>query len=219
MNPDEEEFQVSSREYEFYRQIFPHPFSPFAVAKMQYDRAIERFPERFNMSKIGEIFDAWNSALRSPLTYRDLDSMAESRHILYTYDNLTYRSTCWKSRYTLKTSIEEIMQLDIKLSNDGYLYKPSRDLRTTKRNIKRHDNTSTWCILDRSEAQWFRPLIAFAKKFFGIERVKFKVFYNFESERIDFKAFDNPNSRSLAITFEPGGPFVDFEDGWLESDD
>jgi hypothetical protein len=65
-----------------------------------------------------------------------------------------------------------------------------------------------WALLDTHKyaPKEFGSLLDFAYKWLDAPELSFKIAYNFEYSRIDFKAFDNANNRQVTIGFEPGYP-------------
>jgi hypothetical protein len=134
------------------------------------------------------------------------------------------------------------LDLNIKLANDGFLYKHESSFSTTATGITNSlflsllafncfyysiifiiiigqttHKFSDWALLDKKYEYAFAPLLKFARAWLGLERVKYQIRYNFVHRRIDFKAYDDANKRQLTITFEPGHPeSMDTEDYWVE---
>lgn len=179
-----------------------------------------------SISKNIEIFNAWENVGQHFLPpVAELQGISEKKgygHVLYEYDKLIYKSTIngllvnFMEKEKEKMVKKTIKYLVIKLSNDGFLYPLTEEFKIFKNGIKRHGYTSTWALLDRSEiTKHFLPLCNFAKKILETKRLVYKVFYSFEEDKIDFKAYDNERNLVVEITFEPGYPNDDeFDDLW-----
>eukprot|EP01118_Nematostelium_gracile_P013256 TRINITY_DN4989_c0_g1_i1.p1 TRINITY_DN4989_c0_g1~~TRINITY_DN4989_c0_g1_i1.p1 ORF type:complete len:311 (+),score=42.16 TRINITY_DN4989_c0_g1_i1:105-1037(+) len=216
--------QFSSATLQSYQRLFPDITNPHEITdKLHYQQAKELYPERFDLSTIGKIFESWKACLRPNhpcLTSTDLKSIIsfyEKREFQpYVYDKVTYLSTVWTSNFAEYSSHPPTFQLDIKLSNNRFLCPESKELKVHKEKITRHDESTTWCQLDHSEVRkWFSSMIQFTERFLGKEAQN-KVWFNFHTNQIDFKSILNTGNPLLAICIilEPGGPFIDFEDIW-----
>ena len=130
----------------------------------------------------------------------------------------TYRSTLVMDRYYDHHTKTYKRTLNVKLSNDGYLYSKNEEWNTFKNNIRRHDGDRRWCALDKTEViQWFQPLISFAQSYLESTHIKCQAFHIYYVDRIDFGAYCADTNESLTVTYEPWSPFVDFEeDFWIE---
>lgn len=222
--------QIGSSTFQYYQRLFPDQADSQDITKtLLYQQAKQLYPERFNLDTIGKIFESWKACLRpdhpflasSDLKVKKLrmtlqsiiDSYREREFQPYVYDKVTYLSTVWTSKFA---EFLANRQLDIKLSNNGFLFPETKELKVFKEKITRHDESATWCQLDCSEVKkWFSSMMQFTEKFLG-KTAEHKVWYNFHTNHIDFKSFSNTGKPLLAIciTMESGGPFIDFEDVW-----
>jgi len=63
---------------------------------MDYEELKKIYPERFDQSKIGAIFQAWNYSNKIK-TWDRYEALVSPTYLTYTYDKLTYLSTLLKS--------------------------------------------------------------------------------------------------------------------------
>lgn len=226
-----EEERKRTATYTFYSSLFPFPRSVTNVSVPLYQAAKQLFPEKFEKQIICDIFEAWNQqvALKELKDGPKQDANRFCRpkqYFGYLYDGIVYQSLVQTVSYKNPTDSCLYTKLNIKLSNDGFLYPDPAELKVFKENVRRHYGT-TWCLLDRDELQnWFRPLMDFAVWWLQMSKkdLVFKLWYNFDFSRIDFFAFQkvevNGEKLALTISFEPGGPMIDFEDdGWTFEDE
>jgi len=203
---------MESKEFIFYRHLYP---DLGIIAAIPYDLAKNAFPELFNTTQISAILLSWESTALTITIDVWKDYYNSNNYIFYDHDKLTYRSTIISNTYVYRN--QEVKCLTIVLSNDGFLYSPSNEHKIYRNNISRHDGSPYWVLLaDEEVKNIFKAHIEFASKYFGKPRhsLKYKVFYNAATSRIDFKAFyDN---YELNICYEPGYPVDDFKDEWLQ---
>jgi len=177
------------------------------------------YASRFDFKIIGEIFNVWAAEEDAKQLSFDLQQLPVTYSFPYIYDSLQYRSTVWLERSREVTKGKQFTTIHIKLSNDGFLYTDSEELRLRRSNIKRH-KSKTWCLLDDVlVVQWFGPMIKYACDKISPESsddVVIQVFYNYEEERIDFKFYDNVQGKAIVITLEPGYPENEFKDEWMK---
>jgi len=210
-----ENIVAKSPEYEFYRSLFPGAGAFVRpLGGLQYDQAKALFADRFKLTHLTEILNSWQNSAPQ-LTTDNFDNYYGKEVVyFYHYDKLLYRSTLWGTTWQEPKGKRLIRSLNIKLSNDGFLYPHTNELKVFRSDIRRHDGDSHWTLLDREQAiTTFSHHIAFAKSYFKTTKVlDVKVFYNFFMDRIDFKAWFGEDE--LVISYEPGFPETDFNDEW-----
>jgi hypothetical protein len=116
-------------------------------AGLDYEQAKDLFPERFNLNNLASILTSWKTA-PTPLTtdlFADFDQ--KTKYYFYEHDRLLYRSTLWGVQWAEKTDARLINSLNLRLSNDGFLYPETKEIKTNRENIKRHGLTG-WSLLD-----------------------------------------------------------------------
>mmetsp|Transcript_206 Transcript_206/g.664 ORF Transcript_206/g.664 Transcript_206/m.664 type:complete len:201 (+) Transcript_206:275-877(+) len=169
----------------------------------------ELFPDRVLLARLDDIFTAWKASHDSlpsnkqvSMTYPTVGTQAR---ILYDYDHYTYRST------VAPIEINGAPQIEIKLSNDGFIY-PSHDslsLNDTYDSTKTHHKRTGWARLsDETIKTHFGSLIAGAKSIMGAtgELVDGQVLYHEYEERVDFLFQKKNGTARILITFQPGFP-------------
>lgn len=165
------------------------------------------------------------------------DYYGKEPYFFYKHDQILYRSTVRCNRYTYQQ--QQVNCLTIILSNDCFLHPATYELTTLRQNIHRHDPTPhwdgspEWVLLDSVQVYFFvcfvcnsnrvfqinsafADHIKFARQYFKLRHgpLKCKVYYNWLTDRIDFKAFSDNDE--LNILYEPGYPVSNFDDEWLE---
>lgn len=226
----------SSPQFDFYNLLFPVEIGTgkrIAMGKLvalSPDAVKKQYPERFNFSVINDNFVAL--AARLP---KDLSKLWDNEVTVYQYDKLKYRAERDVSHWDMADGTR-VKQLSIRLSNDGFLYSPAKDLAVHRSGVSRH-HSNTWSVLDHSEIARFHTIVDWCKSTaFGATKpkaVRFTMFYNFDDDRIDIKAVypsstlawptgvkppidREVDSHAVVITFEPGYPYEDFDDYWID---
>jgi hypothetical protein len=105
------------------------------------------FPDRVLLTRLDDIFRAWQISHDSlpPLKKVSMayPAVGTKKRILYDYDNSTYRST------VASIEINERLQIEIKLSNNGFIY-PSRESLSLNPNCNsegKHHKRTGWAQL------------------------------------------------------------------------
>jgi len=200
-----------SKERMLYNAIFPMPQKavPMGAAGPSFEDLKEIFPDRVLLARLDDIFSAWKDSHDSLPSYEQV-SMAypvagTKARILYDYDNYTYRST------VASIKVDGVVQFEIKLSNDGFIY-PSRDtlsLNDTYFSRNTHHKRTGWARLsDETVKTHFASILAGAKSIMGAmdELIDGKVLYHEFQERVDFLFQRRDGSARILISYEPGYP-------------
>jgi hypothetical protein len=205
-----------SVERQLYGAIFPTPNTAILLgaAGLTYSDLEKIFPERVLLARLDGIFGAWNTSYEA---LDAADKITESypangtdSRILYNYDHCTYRST------VKAIKINGVRQIEIKLSNDGFIYPPREALalNSAYNSDKVHHKRSGWARLSNESVKThFESILSGMKSILGTgegELLFGKVLYHEYEERIDFLFSDTQHmgtgSKRILVTFEPGYP-------------
>jgi len=154
------------------------------------------FPEKFNLKVLWEVWVA-AKCLDSLRGFNWTEEVWEPD--TFDYGEYTWASTieCRRARYQLKgvsAPKETFTFINVKLPNDGYLYKSDLDLNGELKYIEEADNFMNKIMTDISSLPLFsqRPLI--------------RVDYSAQAGRLSIYFIDRPNRRILTVKFEYGSP-------------
>lgn len=184
------------------------------------DELQKEFPENFRLDRISSIWQAYTLD-NEELIPSPNNTQSEEMTLFYTYENLDYRSDV-RWRY-IKKKNRKFHNLQITLSNDGYLYTPHDQLETLdyKEEIYWHNRTG-WCLLDlndRNIQTYFKPILDFIEKWYSqhpnkskSNYVKYVLYYHYEERRIDVISEVLELNVAIVISFEPGYPESPIED-------
>ena len=183
------------------------------------------------MSKVDRIFVSAAFYLNNFEQMFNLFDFTGKKYMHYIHEKIEYVGTVFLIEHLNKFG-KLIKNLNIKLvapqrsnlsnevglSNDGFVYYPSKDkIHIVEEGIQRY-NSNTWASLDEKYISEFSSIINWCKIRLGCSgqggRAKVKLFYNFKEERIDIKIFgvEKWYDKMITITFEPGYPEFDFDD-------
>jgi hypothetical protein len=178
---------------------------------LPYDAVLKLYPDRFNFALINNNFAAL--AARLPTEYAVL---WRNETTVYEFDKLRYCSTRDVVRYNYLGTPQTV--LNVRLSNDGFLYPLPSSLNVFQPQVSRH-HSATWALLDRTEIARFPAVVAWCDRTalaHTVENIRYQVFYNFMEDRIDVKAISGNGKDVVLVTFEPGFPEEGFDDYWAE---
>lgn len=200
-----------SKQFVFYSRLFPRRREASIKAGLPYDALRKLAPEKFDFRVINESFAAFLAKAKT----EDGKDLHDQSYVLYNFDKLQYRGTIDRQSFTDENG-QKWTALNVRLSNDGFCYPSTAELKVYQElEDARHRGMPGWVILDRSEKARFSHVVAFAEAYLGPEaELKFKIFYNFSEDRIDFKVRHARTSRVLTVCFEPGYPEIPFNDYW-----
>jgi len=211
-----------SSQFQLYSYLFPGYKRKMNLQDMPPELRLslhKEIQEYFNLAHVGEIFtgcrikyDMYPQAIPTLIEMMNT-KLGEQRKVTmdYDFDHLRYRSDSWIHHHA-----DGVKELNIKLSNDGFIYINEYTLKTKAIN-KSARGYDGWAVLDTPDQSEFRPLIDFARVWFQTHALKFVIHYNFIESRIDFHVYNNAEKSSLIITFEPGYPeSIVKEDYWVE---
>lgn len=196
-NPSVVHTNPSAMNTTLYNHIFPVKHTSSSVGVGLYHFAKEKFPERFKLSVMDDIFASW-------LSDHDIPSWTElPSHLTlcqYKHDHITYLSTLCKSSFVESKDNAEIKQVSLTLANNGFS-SPTDELKVFKQMMVRHNLNPHWCLLDRQEiSDSLKTLLAYSERYLNTNQVDTKVFYNFSTERIEFKAFHHAKHTALCVS-------------------
>ena len=207
----------SSSERRFYDSLFPASRVVVQVNQIgvNFEALRSLFPERVLLNRLDGIFQAWEQGhatlpdhLKVSVTNLPNGGVGPNRVVLYDYDNYTYRST------VLFTHYHQCPRIEIKLSNDGFIYPPRRELALDpsyqRRNVH-HQRTNWVRLTDDTVRVHFPSILKGVKTILNMQpqdRIYGKVLYHEFDERVDFLFVNdgaNP-SFGVLVAFEPGHP-------------
>jgi hypothetical protein len=209
-----------SADFEFYSKCF------FQNAVDNYSLYRHCMPRRFDLSNLSGIFDSWFGEFDDVKAIPQLADVpypttTAPYTMYYHHDQHTYKSYAYISHYTANNV--KNTTLNIKLANDGFIYPKDSELTIFRSTQPRH-HSNVYKKLDKVHLAKFTSLINFSKAYLGSESLRVQLFYSFDEDRMDFKAFDSSNTHlGVVITFERGpcydGQFDPDEDYWLQCED
>jgi hypothetical protein len=185
---------------------------------------IDRFEARFDLDKLNDIWDAAHVAIKDweeggcqqhksffP-TFEEAATRYITRMAFYKYDNFGWWLTVIANDFGPAGTI-----LNIKFLNDSFLCEKRQNMHVL-RDKQRFHNSDGWSILDLKQYHTtFGAFKSFSRSWLKhLDLLRFQATYNYDLGRIDFKALDDTNNRSVCISFEPGKPESDVSDLWLE---
>jgi len=207
-----------SSERIFYDSLFPASRVVVQVNQIgvSFGALCSLFPERVLLNRLDGIFLAWKQGhdtlpahLKVSVTNPPAGGfIGQSRVVLYDYDNYKYRST------VLFTHYHECPRIEIKLSNDGFIYPPRGELSLNpsyQSDAVHHQRTNWARLSDDTVRVHFPSILEGVKHILNMEpegRIYGKVLYHEIDERVDFlfvNAEENPTFGVL-VAFEPGHP-------------
>jgi hypothetical protein len=202
--------KMPSASLTMYRDMFVN--QPHDVV-LDYSDLISMMPERFQLSNFNDIFNSWKSSLdeKGGLAFLpELSSQSGIKTAIhYRHDFHDYKADCYIEKYDGNTLF------CLKLANNGFLYPPVNQLTLYNSHISAQRHRNVFHKLDFVHKGDFVSLIAFAKAYLKCKKVRFQLFYCFEGDRMDFKAFNvNDGNQGVVITFERLVPL----DGQFDND-
>ena len=219
-----------SKKLDLYRNIlFSNPFSIGILDNELYNLKRIEYSEQFDLRILESIFRSWNDTIESVKANGNIAFEARiwfpRVKLNYEYDSLLYCSEVYTTTSLFKN--KKIQEVNIRLPNDGFLYKKHNELKISQDNLKRH-RSETWCLLIPDEykdgclflARWFRNFFNLSKD----TSISHRVFYNYNEDRVDFKIWYDATDEEydqyvVIITFEPGYPEDTYGDKDLWKDD
>lgn len=176
--------------------------------------------EQFRLSNLNDIFNSWKSSLDALGGLAFLSELMScpgiKSAIPYRHDFHDYRADCYIEKYGGNTLF------CLKLANNGFLYPPVSELSLFNSHVSMEHPRNVFEKLDVSHKSDFQSLIQFAKAYLKCKQVKLQLFYCFDGDRMDFKAFNsNDRTQGVVITFERLMP-IDGQcddDYWLSDGD
>jgi len=221
----------------YYSKLFQPPSTPsrvISLAGFSYPEAEKSLAAKFDFKILNDCFEAVvvsaNAVQPSPF-----DSPTDV-YVLYTYDNLTYRSTMKREKYIKPGGIVEDC-FNIRLYNDRFLYPHESDLSVFKPPGFRHKSFE-WSLLDGTEHNKLPSLVKFCQTRLSNPQLpremqfadaqlprerqfadaQCHMFYSFKDYAVDFKGiFKNGKQwTSVSISFHHGFPENPFDDVWFD---
>lgn len=176
--------------------------------------------ELFKLSRLGDILKSWideaPSVEKLRTTLIDPRSAPTSKlEVIYTFDKLEYFSTVKTAERTRRG--KNIFNLDIRFSNDGFLYPRDRDsgLEIIQSGISRHRDISDWSSVKKDSAKiHFNSFAELAANILAVGKtqVDLKVMFNYEAARIDIECTSfSAEGYQVNFYFEPGFPTRTFD--------
>jgi hypothetical protein len=201
---------------QFYDGLFPVKGVTVQVRRvgLSFSDLATLFPDRVLLSRLDDIFRAWQSRSHDGLPSDKKVSMAypavdTTCRILYDYDKNTYHSTV----ASIEINARLCLQIQIKLSNDGFIYpfRESLSLNPTYNSGEKHRKRTGWAQLaDETIKTHFKSILEGVKSVMGVvasDRIFGQVLYHEFEERVDF-LFRNQDESSahVLVSFEAGFP-------------
>jgi hypothetical protein len=192
-----------SDDYIFYSNIFPEQrvvLKP-SETSLSYHALKQMLGDRFLLNNLDEIFHSWKSS-KDLLNFQLPTSTRENKqYMIYDHDHHKYQSTVY-----IHSPSGGFPDLTIKLANNGFIYPHDGELQVDQRRVSRHHGND-WCVLSESNLIHFKRMSNFCKQYLGDDgSLCCCLYYNFNSDRFDFKAHKKSNKKGVVITFEPGYP-------------
>lgn len=191
--------------------------SALASSKLDHEvvkELVTKSIEYVNLKKLDYIFKNYlEAAEKMDLSVKKCSSLNIKYLMVYHHQSEPFLSTTYNHFY------QNCFSLNIKLSNDGFIY---HDLVYKKENLKRH-RCNDWAQVNFADKYIENGLATIRSFCTGIlgEDCKFIFYFNREQRRVDLKAFKKKGSRfwssvenygygGISITFEEGSPYVDY---------
>jgi hypothetical protein len=189
----------------------------------EYDMMKAEMPQRFDLKMLDQVFVSWFSTWKNGVSDLPPLSMGPTAKIgrHYRHDNLMYPADYYISLWN--DGEKDNIELCIKLTNNGFIYsRPTapEGIQVYQNKDNRHRST-TFVKLDTMHSNSFTEMKKFARSYLKVEKISVKLFYDFEKDRFDFKAYDQETrSQGVVITFGNYPPIDDeFDDYWLDDPD
>lgn len=184
------------------KKITTHLNIPLSVLKKD-------FPERFKLEKFEAI---WNSFFQMAKALRSMPTEPTITRTQYnTFDEKRWRSDFWV-QYVGEE--DEWLTLNIKLSNNGYLYDEHKNFKILEDDFYHH-NRDGWCELDMNDddlRKYFEFLMTFTLDYWVPKNKKkevepiISVIYNYNHRRVDVDVIIEELKQQVCLSFEPGYP-------------
>jgi len=210
-----------SLDFLMYKHLLDHRIRGGVLPNGLRELLKETQPERFDLKKIAQIFDAWYTAFQKketelkkpwfPVAANVVSANRQRDYLEYHYDNLTWRADDW-----IQCRRDGGLVLNIKLANDGFLYKSRDQMETLGDELISQHQCGGWVLLDITKyLEHFEGLMRFAEWWTGTSStLKYIVLYNYSHDRLDFKAFDDEHDTQVTITYERFQPVSELKDYW-----
>lgn len=167
-----------------------------------------------NLSGCLSLYQSDFQAAFSSLTTTATCPTQNTAPYFYDFDELNYRATLELSAFKTPEGGPVLkFALNLRLSNDGFLYPPSNQLTLKVAKTVPNHNCDGWHLLDESELAKFPRAIMFAQTILGTsDRPPCFLYYHEDEQRMDLKFRDVTSTRYVFVQFEPGYPVHDFTD-------
>ncbi len=209
------EDDVHSPGFLFYRSAFlGHPV-------LKYDDLRVAVPDRFDLGMLDAVFHSWHCSVKTEdLVEVSIDKKNAFLEVHFEHDHHFYRSDTKVTHFISPGKTERKRMLSIKLPNNGFIYPHPNELKIWQSAQPRHPTNGTFVSLDISHLNHFPTMISFAKSYLSVSRVFCKMFFDFENNIFDFKAFDAPGGNDCVLFSFHFLDTIDHEyetDYWLEA--
>lgn len=183
-------------------------------------KALGKSMPSLDFRRLEDSFVSWFKELGNDVTQLPTLSSPTTNHgVVYEVDHHLFMSDYYVSHYT-HNNIRNT-ELCIKLANNGFLYsRPMKadEINACARAPLRYCSTS--CVtLDKSHLSQLGQLVGFAEQYLRTLKVSVKLHYDFNNNRVVFKAYESEtHSRGVILTYEDL-PVMDdtFDDNyWLD---
>ncbi len=206
-----------SSERIFYDSLFPASRVVVQVNQIgvNFEALRSIFPERVLLNRLDGIFQAWKQGhetlpahLKVSVTNLPTGGVGQNRVVLYDYDSYKYRSTVSFTHY------HECPRIEIKLSNDGFIYPPRAELslNPSYQSDDVHHQRTNWVRLSDDTVRVHLPsILKGVKTILNMQpqdRIYGKVLYHEIDERVDFLFVNDGENPTFGVlvAFEPGHP-------------
>lgn len=203
----------SDLKFVMYKKLFPYPKNVIIFEPEWREAWFQKFSEQFNFKIADDNLAAFLSKYESDIenSFMNFDKTTHQPErnwpFIYRVDELLYRATMVLSTFPNDGTM--ICALNIRLSNDGFLYPPNRQLRKLQENTVSNHKRSGWYLLTKDEVLKFPTAVNFAEKILG-SSWKCMMYYHKDEQRMDLK-FKHLNT-FVFVQFEPGYPETYFDD-------
>ncbi len=199
------------------RNVYHFTF-PF-IQQPEFPDLVQNEPHRFQLTAAAAIFQSLLDS--SPQVLEDLVfDKHQNWFVLESKHDELWWAACTKTQYFRRPSetgqsSDVWSSLQIKLPNNGFLYKPNQQMEVVSHNVERH-NSSFYSALKLTEFNDpFLCLWTFLDKLFdGSDNWRVKFFYSRNDERIDMVVEDALLHKQVELYFEPLSPIQEIEDYW-----